>query len=181
MRELSLNVEPALACTREPQPAAEAAGAREPVGWPLAVRVRRTYEAPRDVVFAAWMSRQAWSTWMQLRARSRATVAARVGGAYRLEIADGPIIHVITGTIEELRPEERLALTWLHHDMANEPSLVEVSLRSVAGGTELALVHRRITARRQLAWTRSAWERMLERLAKYLAPARPTAVLRRCV
>ena len=87
--------------------------------------------------------------------------------------ADGPIIHVITGTIQALRREEHLALTWLHHDMANEPSLVEVSFRSVNGGTELTLAHRRIAARRQLVWTRRAWELMLGRLAGYLAPARP--------
>ena len=140
------------------------------VASPLSVRVRRLYDASCGAVFDAWMSRDAWSAWMQLRGRSRATLAPHVGGGFRLEVSDGPVIHVITGAVDELQPPHRLVLSWLHHDPGAGPSTVTVAIRPLGRTTELSLVHDRLTSRRHVAWSQRAWDRMLQRLGAYVTP-----------
>lgn len=145
----------------------------------LRIRARRLYSASRDEIFAAWTSRIAWDGWMRLRARSRALVAAYPGGAFRLEIAEGPTIHVVTGTFVEVDPPGHLKLTWQRHSASDAPSTVDVTIRSRLDRTELTMTHTHIGSRREAAWLMRLWARVLRRLGEYLAEpdvlADPTA------
>ena len=134
----------------------------------LRIHARRVYPAPREDVFAAWTSRPAWDSWMRLRARSRSTLAAYRGGAFRLELSEGPMIHVITGTFVELQAAERLTLTWQHEAAAEHTSTVHVLMRSRSNHTELSLAHTRIGSRREAAWLMRLWTTVLRRLGAYL-------------
>src|SRR5215218_3970351 len=61
----------------------------------LRIRAHRVYAASREELFASWTRRTAWDSWMRLRSRSRSTLSPFRGGAFRLELAEGPAIHVI--------------------------------------------------------------------------------------
>ena len=133
------------------------------------IRARRFYPVPPEAVFDAWTSRGAWESWMRLRARARATVTTSPGGAFRLELAEGPTIHVITGTVTDIRPPELLSLAWTHHDTSDRPSSLQLSVHELHGITELTLVHAHIESRREASWLMRLWPRALDRLGDYLA------------
>jgi len=134
----------------------------------LRIRARRLYPVSRNELFAAWTRRTAWESWMRMRARSRATLAPHRGGAFRLELAEGPTIHVITGTVLDKRDAEFLSLSWIHQGKGDHLSTVDVYLRDRHGMTELTLVHHDIARRREAAWLMRLWAAVLRRLATYL-------------
>jgi len=145
----------------------------------IRIRARRAFPTTRDELFAAWMSRSAWESWLRLRARSRATVAPYSGGAFRLELAEGPKIHVITGAVTEVRRDEFIAFTWVHHGINDHASVLEVAFGDRREESELWLVHRAIASRREAAWLMRLWASALDRLGRLLAPeARAGARLR---
>ena len=135
---------------------------------PLRIRAHRCYPVSREDLFATWMRRSAWDTWMRLRARSRSTFAPYRGGAFRLELAEGPTIHVITGAVNDIRVDEFLSLSWVHHNTSDHGSTVDVAFRSRQGGTGLKLVHRDIGSRREAAWLMRLWSIVLGRLGRYV-------------
>jgi uncharacterized protein YndB with AHSA1/START domain len=140
----------------------------EPAGRSLRIRARRVYPVSRDELFSAWTRRSAWDAWMRLRARSRTSLSPQRGGAFRLELAEGATIHVISGTVHDVRPGELLSLSWVHHTDAEEPSVVDVAFRSRQGMSELTIVHRSIASRREAAWLMRLWTAVLDRLSTYL-------------
>ncbi len=159
-------------------PSADTAGQR------LRIRARRVFAAPREDVFAAWTSRIAWDNWLRLRARSRAAVAPYPGGAFRLELAEGPTIHVVTGVFVEFHAPDHLRLVWQHHNASDDASTIDVAIRSRLNGTELTITHADIGSRREAAWLMRMWTTVLRRLEAYLAirearhPLRPRRALR---
>jgi len=146
-----------------------AAPATEVANQLLRIRARRLYQASRDELFAAWIRRGAWDAWMRLRARSRTTLAPYAGGAFRLELADGPTIHVITGILTEVRPPELLSLGWVHHSAGGQGSTIDLSFRELGAWTDFRLVHRSISSRREAAWLMRLWTAVLGRLGSYVA------------
>jgi len=135
---------------------------------PLRIRAHRFYAVSCADLFASWTSRSAWDSWMRLRARSRSTIAPHRGGAFRIELAEGPTIHVITGAVNDIRADELLSLGWVHHNTSDRGSGVDVTFRSRRGGTELMLVHRDIGSRREAAWLMALWSAVLGRLGHYV-------------
>lgn len=133
----------------------------------LRIRARRTLPVSRDELYAAWTRRAAWESWMRLRARSRATLAPHRGSEFRLELAEGPTIHVITGIVRDVRVTELLSLTWLHHTKSDRSSVIDVTFRSRLGMSELSIVHSGIGDRREAAWLMRLWTAALDRLASY--------------
>jgi len=135
---------------------------------PLRIRAHRFYPVSCEDLFATWMRRSAWDTWMRLRARSRSTFAPYRGGAFRLELAEGPTIHVISGAVNDIRLDEFLSLSWVHHNTSDHGSTVDIAFRSRQGGTGLTLVHRGIGSRREAAWLMRFWSTVLGRLGHYV-------------
>ena len=156
-----------------------AAALTDPADRTICIRARRVYDVARTDVFAAWTRRHGWESWLRLRARSRVMLTNARGGAFRLELAEGPTIHVITGSIQELVAPSFLALTWWHSEKSDSVSLIEVTLRDLHGATELTFVHSHVD-RREAAWLMRLWAMALDRLGDYLAegiaPERERAV-----
>lgn len=133
------------------------------------IRARRLYDAPAKAVFDAWTSRTAWQAWMRLRSRSRVTIAPYQGGTFRLEVAEGPTINVITGEVIEMRVPEFLSLSWSHHGGVGRTSTVDVFVDNRDGRAELVLVHHQIESRRDASWSMRLWSTVLDRLDDYVA------------
>src|ERR1039457_4495251 len=95
-----------------------------------------TLSAPPETVYTAWLNGKQHGAFTG----GKATVDARVGGA--LTAWDG----YITGTTVELEPSHRIVQRWRTTEFpAGSPdSLLEITLRPVATGTELTLVHTEI-------------------------------------
>ena len=144
----------------------------------LRIRARRLYPIPRDHLFAIWTRRQGWDAWMRLRARSRSSLAAYTGGAFRLELAEGPAIHVVTGIFTRIQPTEFLSLDWVHHNTHDRGSALDVTFRERGDATELSLVHREIANRREASWLMRIWTSALARLDTVVSEKRPRAARR---
>jgi uncharacterized protein YndB with AHSA1/START domain len=141
----------------------------DPGGQRLRIFARRIYATSAQEVFAAWTHRTAWDNWMRLRARSRSAVAAYPGGAFRLELADGATIHVVTGAFAECHAPDHLQLVWQRHNGADDPSTIDVVIQSRMDATEMTLTHSDIASRREAAWLMRLWATVLRRLDAYLA------------
>ena len=139
------------------------------------IRARRTYGISREELFAAWTRRNALDLWLRLRSRSRVVLAPQVEGSFRLELAEGATIHVITGSVIEYRPSEYLSISWTRHEKSDRPSIVQVSFRERNRRGEIVLVHRAIESRREAAWLMKLWANALTRLGTYLADGAPLA------
>ena len=113
-----------------------------------AVVVKRTFAAPREKVFEAWVNPALMAQWFA-RCKYSPLVEvlecdARAGGNYRLVVTDdkGKVYHG-RGVYREVRRPERLVFTWHwdHDDYAE--SLVSVDFRALgeSGFTEVTLTH----------------------------------------
>ena len=140
----------------------------EMAGQRLRIRARRVFPVSRHELFAAWTTRTAWESWFRLRARSRAIVTPYPGGAFRLELAEGPTIHVISGSAREIRLDEFVSFTWIHHDTNDYGSIVEIDFDQHGNQSALRLVHHSIASRREAAWLMRLWAAALDRLDRYV-------------
>ena len=144
----------------------------------LLIRAHRFYPIAREDLFAIWTSRQGWDAWMRLRARSRSSIAAYRGGAFRLELAEGPTIHVVTGAVTNIQPTEQLSLDWMHENTRDRGSTLDVAFRQHGAYTELSLVHRGIANRREASWLMRVWSSALVRLDAIVSDGAPRAARR---
>ena len=135
----------------------------------IRIGARRVFPATRGDLFDTWTSRTGWESWLRFRARSRAIVAPYLGGMFRLQLAEGPRIHVITGTVREVRPDEFVSFTWIHHGTSDHASVLDVAFSDRREQSELRLVHRSIASRRQAAWLMQLWASALDRLGRLVA------------
>jgi uncharacterized protein YndB with AHSA1/START domain len=134
----------------------------------LRIHARRLYLVSREDLFSTWTRRAAWDSWMRLRARSRTSLAAHRGGPFRLELAEGPTIHVITGVVSDFRPYDLLSFTWTHLNTGDQTSIVDVAFRQRHDFAELTFLHRAIPNRREAAWLMRLWTTVLGRLGEYV-------------
>ena len=133
----------------------------------LRIRARRTYPVSREELFAAWTRRNALDVWLRLRSRSRVMLAPHVGGAFQLELAEGPTIHVITGAVLDIHPPDSLVLSWVHHAKGDHSSTITVTFQELNRRGHLSLLHRGIGSRREAAWLMHLWANALGRLGSY--------------
>jgi uncharacterized protein YndB with AHSA1/START domain len=138
------------------------------------IEIRRIYPTPPEAVWRAWTTPEAMSRWFRPSDDYVCTVHAlevRVGGAYRLELADlaKGVRHVVGGVYRELAPPSRLAFTWRWEtNLTMSDTLVTVELNPQGTGTELLLTHRRLTDEKLREEHRYGWTGCLERLGAIL-------------
>jgi uncharacterized protein YndB with AHSA1/START domain len=121
----------------------------KPTALDTALEIRRTFDAPREKVFAAWTEPEKLAQWLcRVTARHSTKVLemdVRVGGRYRLEVTnpDGTQV-LLSGTYHEIRRPERLAFTWQWEgDPDFGETLVTVEFHARGTSTELVLTHER--------------------------------------
>jgi uncharacterized protein YndB with AHSA1/START domain len=138
-------------------------------GERLRIRAHRTYPVSREELFGAWTQRNALDVWLRLRSRSRVMLAPQLGGPFRLELAEGPTIHVITGAVLDIRPSDSLTLSWVHHAKGDQASSIVVTFYEFNRRAQLSLLHRGIESRREAAWLMQLWLNALGRLGRYFS------------
>ena len=147
--------------------------AKEQLSPATTLKVRRTFQAPRERVFRAWTDPVELGRWFCPSDEYHALVPElqlQVGGKYRVEMhhKDGNV-HRVSGTYREIKPPEKIAFTW-HWD--NEPgadeSLVTVEFRDLGPSTEILLTHENLPNAEQRDKHEHGWNGCINQLGNYL-------------
>lgn len=141
-----------------------------PSTTPAAVQVKRTFAAPREKVFEAWVNPKMMAKWFA-RCHNAPLVEvleadARPGGNYRIVVTDDKgKLYRGQGTYREVRSPEKLAFTWRwdHDDYGD--SVVHVDFRVLADSnfTEVTLTHEALPERAREDH-RKGWEQCYDML-----------------
>lgn len=121
------------------------------------VKQSRVIRAPRPRVYEAWTKPELMKQWFGPANRfcPLAELDVREGGAYRVEIhttpgaEPGPGCHTVStaeGIYTEVVPDQKLQFTWKANWSAGEESLVTVTFADAAEGTEVTILHERISS-----------------------------------
>jgi uncharacterized protein YndB with AHSA1/START domain len=140
----------------------------------LALIVRRTIRAPIERVFAAWTQPEHLQRWWGpagMRCNA-AEIDLRVGGRYRIgnEAANGDVVW-IEGEFERIDPPRELVYTWRIGSEARAPERVTVRFEPKDGGTEVVVIHERITNEQSRTAHEAGWHGCIDGLAEYLEDA----------
>ena len=161
-----------------------------PPSWTV-LQVRRTFDAPREQVFRAWIDPGLLRHWLNgPGGRSpHAEVDARVGGEFRITSTsrvrglfaklpgqDSEFVQLV-GRYLEISPPERLVFTMGWEDFPTvhlrpDATTVTVEFNETDEGTEVVLTHERQPNRRIRALHRWGWEGSLRNLERVLATQR---------
>ncbi len=142
--------------------------------------VRRTYNAPRERVFEAWLDPKALRRFMAPDGVTcgEISIDARVGGSYfiTMNAPDGEMI--VRGKYVEIRKPERISFTWGWDE--DDPSLkhesqVTLDFHERGSQTELVLTHERLRDSESRDRHQNGWTSILGILDRAVA-AHPFAI-----
>jgi uncharacterized protein YndB with AHSA1/START domain len=134
------------------------------------VRVVDVFDAPREVVFAAWTEPDRLQQWWGpgFFETVSAEVDLRPGGRYELLLEPGSMRLV--GEFREVTPPERLVYTWRW--IAGVPdtreSLVTVEFREAGACTEVVLLHDNFAGPGPVEMYDEGWRSGLDKLRAFL-------------
>jgi uncharacterized protein YndB with AHSA1/START domain len=144
--------------------------------------ITRDFDAPRELVFAAWTDPRHVAQWWGPKDFTNPVceVDARPGGAIRIDMR-GPdgAVYPMTGTFRELVPPERLVIFSSAIEGADGlpqlEAITTVTFAKHAGKTRLTM-HAVVTkataaAAGAVEGMEAGWSQSLERLAQHLARA----------
>jgi len=112
--------------------------------------IKRTFKAPREELFRAWTDPALLKQWFcpgDTYETPFAEADLHVGGAYRIGMKPKTkdIVHIASGTYQEIVPPERLVFTWtLDEEGQGAETLVTLLFRDLGSSTELVLTHERL-------------------------------------
>jgi uncharacterized protein YndB with AHSA1/START domain len=114
------------------------------------VALRRTFEAPREILFRAWTDAVEFAKWWGPKGWTAYDCALelRPGGRWRSSFSRPglPSLHV-GGVYHEVIAPELLVFSWDSYsgEFADSLSLVRIEFVAVGSHTELVLTHRKLT------------------------------------
>jgi uncharacterized protein YndB with AHSA1/START domain len=156
---------------------AEAANPARASDESLVLVMTRTFDAPRERVFDAWLDPEQASRWMGPRGvRAKADrLEPKVGGRYRIVMQlDSGQTPTVGGVYREIRRPERLVFTWAwegaHPGGAGEhDTVVTLTFRDVGGKTEMTMRHEGFVNADERDSHTHGWNGSFDKLAETLA------------
>lgn len=140
-----------------------------------ALVMKRTFDAPRALVFEAWTERQHLERWQGAPQGFTVTTEQadiRPGGAFRICMRSPEgVDHWLQGVYREVVAPERLVFTHTWLDAERKPgteTLVTITLAERGGKTELTLRQSGFKSEESRAGHEGGWASTLDRLAEYL-------------
>jgi uncharacterized protein YndB with AHSA1/START domain len=143
------------------------------------VRLVRRIAARPAIVFEALVTAEGIRSWWgpDDGPAISAEVDARVGGCFRVRFrtADG-LEHECVGEFLEIERPERVVMSWRwtqngQIDEHNKVSHVEMRVRAIETGTELTLVHSRLSNEESARAHESGWDGALQKLMRRFSVA----------
>ena len=139
------------------------------------LRLSRTLPAPREEVFQAWTDAKALERRFAPSdefVTKVPTLEVRPGGRYRVEMHKGDAVHVAVGRYIEIRPPEKLVLTWKWEtdpDRGTEDTILTVEFLDRGRSTEVVLTHEKFPNSAARDDHAKGWTGCLEMLARYVS------------
>ena len=143
---------------------------------PRELTLTRIFDAPRSLVFQAWIKPEHLAHWWGPRGFSLPSceMDARPGGAYRFQMrrADGSEV-IWQGVCRELVEPERLAWTCTitnpDGSLVSAETILTITLEDLGNRTKLTLHQGIFDSDVNVAAHRSGWNEAIERMAEYFA------------
>ncbi|HEX4301773.1 MAG TPA: SRPBCC domain-containing protein [Rhizomicrobium sp.] len=137
---------------------------------PIALEITRSFDAPVERVFDAWLSKS-WGEWAgPPGVRGEVTVMEpHVGGRYRIVMhrSEGDPL-VIGGIYREIVRPSRIVMSWKWEHEETD-TLVTLAFRAMGSKTELHMRHEGFAAEARRDGHHAGWTGTLDRLGPYLA------------
>jgi uncharacterized protein YndB with AHSA1/START domain len=134
------------------------------------VRIVDVFDAPREVVFAAWTEPDRLKRWWGpgFFETVFAEVDLRPGGRYELLLEPGSMRLV--GEFREVTPPQRLVYTWRWVEGVPDTreSLVTIEFREAGARTEVVLVHDNFVGPGPVEMYDEGWRSGLDKLRAFL-------------
>ena len=145
----------------------------------LFLRVSRTFDAPRERVFAAWTNPDHLRDWFGPPGVTNTIceLDVRPGGAWRLMGKSERGSHAVSGKYIDVKPPERLSFTWAWHtdgDFAKpreHETTVTLMFKELGQRTEMTIVHGRFRDSTGVANHNRGWTGSFDKLAAFLGRA----------
>lgn len=135
---------------------------------PSSARVTRILRAPAAEIFEAWTDPTAMAHWMTPAGTATAEVDLRVGGRFRLIMADEHLRIEHTGEYQIIQPPELLVFTWRSEFTGMRDTLVTVRLTERGPRqTEIEIIHE-LASDQEASSHAGGWTQLLSRLQTYL-------------
>jgi uncharacterized protein YndB with AHSA1/START domain len=133
----------------------------------LSLTVSQVIKSERTKVFRAWIDPDVIKKWFAPGSMTvpEATADARVGGKYRIVMKGEDGSPTAVGEYKEVVANERLVFTWRWEGDEEEPTLVTVTFKDVAGGTEVAIKHEKFTSKESRDRHADGWRECLANLS----------------
>lgn len=137
------------------------------------VSLTRQFDAPREIVFAAFTNAEVMREWYGPQAFTCPRVESdpRPGGKYLIEMRspDGSAF-IVSGAYREVRAPEKLVFTWawLEGKESGNESLVTITFVAKDGGTEMTLLHSGLASIEDAKAHEVGWTSSLNDLRKTL-------------
>lgn len=129
--------------------------------------IRRSFAAPPERVYAAWMQPELFALWIGPEGVScdLLDMTPVEGGHFRLDmnLSDGRVIAV-AGTYTLLRPTDRIEFTWGAAD-GSITTRATVLLRPIATGCEMEF-HHHLPGAEMVASHRDGWDSAFNKLQR---------------
>jgi uncharacterized protein YndB with AHSA1/START domain len=144
----------------------------------LALVMTRSFDAPRERVFDAWLDPTQIATWIGPRSVRAETMelSPKPGGRYRIHMrgvdgSDGPIV---SGNYREIVRPERLVFTWAWETahargMPGDETIITLTFRERAGKTEMTLRQEGFSVKESRDSHNQGWNGSFDKLAELLA------------
>lgn len=143
----------------------------------LSLSITRRIGVPAAELYRAWTDPKLMARWFAPAPLHVVEVEAdpRVGGKYRIVVAEAKERHTTVGEYVELVPDRRIVKTWLYTGpidyFGGELTLVTVDLNPLGEKlTELTLTHARLVSERAQRDTNEGWLLCLDSLEDTHAP-----------
>ena len=145
----------------------------------IQLEMTRTFNAPRDRVFAAWTDPEQMGSWFCPPDAETfiAEVDLKVGGSYVIGMRNRETgeDHVTRGTYKEVHPPERLVFTWLWDGQNPDThrTLVTLDFRETGAEnekTEITLKHEGFPDQNMCDQHHQGWEGCFAGLDGFIAP-----------
>ncbi|MEA2208552.1 MAG: hypothetical protein QOF54_1029 [Solirubrobacteraceae bacterium] len=138
------------------------------------LRIERTFDAPVERVFEAWTSEEVLRRWLHARPDWETPIAEvdlRVGGSIRIVMRDPTdgAEYGATGEYTVVDPPHRLVFSWIWHDDAKAPQMIELEFSAQEGGTTVVMTNSAIPTDGRLASQQTGWHLCYDNLDRLLA------------
>jgi uncharacterized protein YndB with AHSA1/START domain len=147
--------------------------AKEQLAPETALKIRRTFQAPRERIFRAWTDAAELARWFAPSAEYSTRVPVldlKVGGKYKVEMHHkGGNVNKVSGTYREIVPPEKIVFTWSwENDPSARESLVTIEFLDLGPATEVLLTHEQLPNAEQRDKHAQGWNGCLAQLAQYI-------------